>query len=172
MAACRVLSGLLRRASAQPWERTFPGARQSLRIEPSVLRHIRRYRQVRPSAREGGGQLYGAVTDERVTVSHVAGPRRTDERGRFWFRSDPKKAQIDIERFARRSLLYLGEWHTHAEAAPRPSGSDEQAMRQIYARSLLNTNALLLVILGCVKSGDDIRVWYLDGSGVLQPLVK
>ena len=125
---------ILRRGERR-WEQPFPHSHQCLRIEPSVLRHIRRHRQVQRTSPEAGGQLFGRVSDDLVTVTHVAGPRAADERNRFTFRSDPVRAQADIERFARRGLLYLGEWHTHAEAIPHPSGSDEHAMQQIYARS-------------------------------------
>lgn len=122
------------------------------------------------SSPEAGGQLFGKVTADLVTVTHVAGPRAADERRRFSFRSNPERAQADIERFARRGLLYLGEWHTHAETIPQPSGSDAQAMRQIYARSRRNTAALLLLILGFGEPDEDVGVWYIDDGGILRTL--
>lgn len=166
------LSGLKRMLvrGQRSWEQRFPDSHQCLRIEPSVLRHIRRHRQVQQSSPEAGGQLFGRVTDTLVSITHAAGPRAGDERGRFTFRSDPETAQADIGRFARRGLLYLGEWHTHAEAIPRPSGSDEHAMRQIYARSRLNTAALLLVIIGLGEADDDLGVWYIADSGGLRAM--
>jgi len=163
---------LLLGGSTRRWERPFPQSDQSLRIDAAVLRHLRRHRQVKSSAREAGGQLYGRVTNELVTVSHTAGPHASDERGRFAFRSDPQRAQADIERFAGRRLLYLGEWHTHAEAVPHASASDEHAMRQIYVRSQLNTAALLLVIVGFAKPDEDIGVWYIDAGGLLRSVAR
>jgi integrative and conjugative element protein (TIGR02256 family) len=162
------LKGILGRA--RRWEQQFPHSDQCLRIEPSVLRYIRRHRQAQQPSREAGGQLFGRVTGDLVTVTHAAGPRSADERRCFTFRSDPVSAQADIERFARRGLLYLGEWHTHAEAIPRPSGSDECAMQQIHARSHLNTTALLLVILGFGEPDEDLGVWYIDDGGVLRAM--
>jgi integrative and conjugative element protein (TIGR02256 family) len=169
VAPWRGLSCLLRRRS-RGWERQIPESEQSVRIEPSVLRHVRSHRQSGFAAQEAGGQLFGSVTPELVVVSHAVGPHRADERRQFGFRSNPQRAQAAIERFARRGILYLGEWHTHAEAVPRYSGADEQAMRQIYSRSLLNTEALLLVILGLAAADDDIGVWYLDRDGMLRAI--
>ena len=166
MAPWRRLNGLLR-GRFQRWERPIPQSDQFLRIVPSVLRHIRRHRQASFAAREAGGQLFGRLTPELVLVSHVSGPYARDERGRYTFRSNPQAAQMAIERFARRGLLYLGEWHTHAEDVPRPSADDDQALRQIFARSQRNSSALLLVILGLGKPDIDIGVWYLDASGHL-----
>jgi len=171
LASWRGMRCILNRRSRH-WERLIPGSTQSVRIEPSVLRHIRAHRQAGVAAHEAGGQLFGRVTPERVVVTHAVGPRSSDERHRFGFRSNPQTAQAAIERFARRGRLYLGEWHTHAEAVPHFSGVDEQAMRQIYTRSTLNTAALLLIILGLAAPDDDIGVWYLDSAGALREITR
>lgn len=147
--------------------RHFPGGQQSLRIEAGVLRCLRKYRQTRLGQSESGGQLFGTVTPSLVTVSHVARPHRSDQKARTSFRSDPERAQAAIQRFARRGLLYLGEWHTHAEPIPRPSFSDEEAMRSLFLRSQLSTSALLLLIIGYGNPDGDVGVWYIDSSGGL-----
>lgn len=101
-------------------------------------------------------------------MSRVTGPYLSDEKARYFFRSNPHRAQAAIQRFARRGLLYLGEWHTHAEPKPSPSFSDEDAMRTIFARSHLNTTALLLLIIGFAEPDDDIGIWYIDASSILR----
>lgn len=161
---------LFGRPRFEAWEAGFPGSVQRLRIEPSALEYVRKYRQTSFSALEAGGQLFGRVTPDLVTVSAVAGPHRSDERSRFAFRSDPGAAQHDIQRFARRGLVYLGEWHTHAEQRPHPSASDIAAMKGIIAHSRLNTASLLLLIIGLAEPNADLGVWYFGSSDALRSL--
>jgi integrative and conjugative element protein (TIGR02256 family) len=148
----------------------FPGSTQRLRIEPSVLDRVRRYRQSKLSEPEAGGQLFGMVTPQLVTVNAASGPHRSDERSRYSFRSDPRIAQSEIKRFAGRGLVYLGEWHTHAEAQPRPSESDRAAVLGIVEHSRLNTSNLVLIIIGLAEPNDDLGVWYLGPTGALTSL--
>jgi integrative and conjugative element protein (TIGR02256 family) len=152
---------MLRPLTSSAWERSILGASQCLRIEPRVLRHVRKYRQSLPTKPEAGGQLFGTVTDSLVRISAVSGPHRSDQRSRYAFRSNPHAAQESIEAQAERGLLYLGEWHTHAENVPHPSASDSSALRAILEKSRLNTNALVLVIVGLAKPDADLGVWYM-----------
>jgi integrative and conjugative element protein (TIGR02256 family) len=121
---------------------------QRLLIAASVLKTFDVYRQTLPWKREAGGQLFGIVTDEKVIVYEASRPHRRDERGRYHFRSHPETARIAIAAAHAKGLLFLGEWHTHAEGKPRPSWEDIQAMRTITARSKLNTSGSLLLIRG------------------------
>jgi hypothetical protein len=41
-------------------------------------------------------------------------------------------------------------------------------MRTIFARSHLNTTALLLLIIGFAEPDDDIGIWYIDASSILR----
>lgn len=153
------------RRGSETWTARFPGSVQRLRIEPNVLDHVRRFRQSKLTAAEAGGQLFGTVTSELVQVSCVSGPHRGDERSRYSFRSDPRAAQREINRFAARGLAYLGEWHTHAEEIPRPSGSDLGAIREIVDRSQLNTSTVVMLIIGLAEPDGDVGVWYVGPSG-------
>jgi integrative and conjugative element protein (TIGR02256 family) len=152
------------------WERSFRASNQRLRIESRVLRHVRRYRQSRSRSHESGGQLFGTVTPDLVTICAVSGPHARDQRSRYSFRSDPGGAQRAINRFAKRRLHYLGEWHTHAEDRPRPSASDYVAIRAIFEHSELNTAALILLIVGLAPADWDVGVWYMNASGGLVPV--
>jgi integrative and conjugative element protein (TIGR02256 family) len=158
---CRGWLSMLPWRSSSAWERSIFATVQRLRIEPCVLRHLRRYRQSRSMQSEAGGQLFGTVTNSLVRISAASGPHRSDQRSRYGFRSNPTAAQRSIEAYASRGLLYLGEWHTHAENVPNPSGDDANALRAILEKSQLNTDALVLVIIGLAKSDADLGVWYM-----------
>jgi integrative and conjugative element protein (TIGR02256 family) len=104
------------------------------------------------------------VTDNRVVVCVATGPYCRDERGRYHYRSHPPSAQRAIRRQAESGLIYLGEWHTHAESVPRPSGSDESAIRTLRARSEIRVRSLLLLIVGRTIPPDNLYLCSTDGG--------
>jgi len=53
----------------------------------------------------------------------------------------------------------LGEWHTHPQKSPRPSKQGQIAMSGLYQKSKLNTNALLLIIVGQGRQSD---AWHFE----------
>jgi len=136
---------------------------QRVAISNTALAHFHRHRQRRAWAREAGGQIFGTVTAEVVRVLEAHGPRRTDERTRFSFRSDPVSAQQEIDHCAQRGLVYLGEWHTHPEPRPTASSTDLDAFARLLARSSLRLNVLLLLIQGTGDASDALCVY--SGSG-------
>jgi len=121
---------------------------QTLRLEPAVLKHVGKRRQMTAASTEAGGQLFGLVSEEEVRILSATGPYRGDERSRYFYRSNPRAAQRAVEKHAKAQLLYLGEWHTHAEDCPSASESDMDAMRRLLAHSKLNVSTLLMLIVG------------------------
>ena len=65
-------------------------------------------------------------------------------------------------------LLYVGEWHTHAEDRPDASGLDDAAMSMLLERSQLNSNALLMLIVGRRTSIDSLALRTVAPEGVYQ----
>jgi integrative and conjugative element protein (TIGR02256 family) len=124
------------------------GTAQRIRITDAVLNHVAKYQQHALSATEAGGQLFGTVSATEVRVVAAVGPHRRDERSRYRYRSDPQSAQRAISEQAKNGLLYLGEWHTHAEDLPSPSGDDRDAMTALTEKSSLCIDAALLLIVG------------------------
>jgi integrative and conjugative element protein (TIGR02256 family) len=141
---------------------------QALSISCSALQHVGRHRQATPWATEAGGQLFGTIDAAQVSVIEASGPYAGDERSRYRYRSNPTAAQNSIEDCHRRGLLYLGEWHTHAEDHPSSSSLDNDAMRRLISSSHLNSNSLLLLIVGRARSAAGLAVWSVSGSGARQ----
>jgi integrative and conjugative element protein (TIGR02256 family) len=141
---------------------------QTLRIAPSALRHVNRYRQSTPWATEAGGQLFGKINAEQVCVTEVSGPYSGDERTRYRYRSNPAAAQCAIEERHKRGLFYLGEWHTHAEDNPSSSGLDDDAMRRLISSSQLNSDALLMLIVGRARGAAGLAVWSISSIAMRQ----
>lgn len=98
-------------------------------IAPSALLVIRGYVQDTPEKREAGGVLLGRYIRDAddVIVDQVTEPMVGDRRGRRRFiRAAPRhQAVIDAAwRESSGTRVYLGEWHTHPQAAPTPSPID------------------------------------------------
>jgi integrative and conjugative element protein (TIGR02256 family) len=132
---------------------------QALSITRQALQHLGRHRQLTPWATEAGGQLFGTINATQVCVTEASGPYTGDERSRFRYRSNPAAAQRAIEDRHMRGLLYLGEWHTHAEDQPSASSLDNDAMRRLIASSQLNSNALLMMIVGRARGAAGVAMW-------------
>jgi integrative and conjugative element protein (TIGR02256 family) len=137
---------------------------QALSIARPALQHVSLHRQSTPWATEAGGQLFGTLNAAQVFVTEASGPYAGDERSRYRYRSNPAAAQRAIEDRHKRGLLYLGEWHTHAEDYPSASGLDNDAMRRLIASSQLNSNALLLMIVGRARSAAGLAVWSVSNE--------
>lgn len=137
---------------------------QALSISLPALQHVSRHRQSTPWATEAGGQLFGTLNATQVCVTEASGPYTGDERSRFRYRSNPAAAQRAIEDRHKRGLLYLGEWHTHAEDRPSASGLDDDAMRRLIASSQLNSNALLMMIVGRARGAAGLAVWSVSSA--------
>lgn len=132
---------------------------QEVILEPAVLEHVLRYRQLRPWSTEAGGQLFGTIASDLIHVVRATGPYRGDERSRYRYRSNTGAAQRAIEECAAQKLLYLGEWHTHAEDSPNPSQLDGGAMKLLMANSRLNSDALLMLIVGRADGAQGLGLW-------------
>lgn len=141
---------------------------QVLSISRLTLQHVSRHRQFAPWATEAGGQLFGTISAAKVCVTEASGPYVGDERTRYEYRSNPTAAQRAIEDRHKRRLLYLGEWHTHAEDYPVASALDNEAMRSLIANSQLNSNGLLLMIVGRARSAAGLAVWNVSSGAARQ----
>ena len=132
---------------------------QALSITRPALQYLGRHRQVTPWATEAGGQLFGSIKATQICVTEASGPYAGDERSRFRYRSNPAAAQRAIEDRHRRGLLYLGEWHTHAEDHPSASSLDDDAICRLIASSQLNTNTILMMIVGRARGAAGVSMW-------------
>jgi integrative and conjugative element protein (TIGR02256 family) len=142
------------------------GIRETIVLDAAVLVQVCKHKQLSSSSAEAGGQLFGSVTDNRVVVCIATGPYCRDERARYHYRSHPPSAQRAIRRQAESGLIYLGEWHTHAEDVPRPSGADESALRTLRVRSEIRVRSLLLLIVGRTISPDSLYLCSTDGGSL------
>jgi len=131
-----------------------------VKINQKAVRSVRRYWQDRPNKLEAGGVLLGrfiAGTSDLV-IDEVTTPMRWDKRERHSFHRSQRGHQAYIEEAWEKSdgtCTYLGEWHTHPEPAPTPSGKDLADWRRKLREDVYQGSGLLFLICGITE----IRLW-------------
>jgi integrative and conjugative element protein (TIGR02256 family) len=96
-------------------------------IEDYVIDVINPYKQLKARAREAGGILLGyrRGAHMHIVAATIPGPLDTRNRASFWRRDPSHQTKALVEwRRSNSTMDYLGEWHTHPEVQPSPSGVD------------------------------------------------
>jgi integrative and conjugative element protein (TIGR02256 family) len=137
-------------------------------VAPQVYRNLQRYRQT-GQKNETGGALAGYKTSKHAwVISTLMHPSPGNKSGRTWLQRDLVAAQEFATRVHLQSegrLTYLGEWHTHPERFPTPSGADTGMLSDILTGSKPPPPFLFGLILG---TGGAICLWYQDRSGGIE----
>jgi integrative and conjugative element protein (TIGR02256 family) len=117
-------------------------------IEDDVLDALEEFRQLERTSPESGGILLGFRRGPHLHVVEITAPQPDDTQSRTAFHRKSKAHQkIALARWAASGsrLDYVGEWHSHPESNPMPSGVDWREWRAILA---LRTAPMLFLILG------------------------
>lgn len=101
---------------------------------------------------ETGGILLGYYSSNlRLATAVVATPPPPDSKhGPTNFERGTKglrKLLADAKK-QRPALHYLGEWHTHPNSGPKPSGTDLWQMQESSLRKLYGAKSPLLLVVG------------------------
>jgi integrative and conjugative element protein (TIGR02256 family) len=127
------------------------GKIEKIIIARSVLNLIERFKQSNKKDNESGGILLGQVTDKEVYILKITTPNKFDRASRYSFDCNKDAAQVIINyEFlnSEQKTIYIGEWHTHPEDYPNPSGVDERMIDNQYFKNKLNEPFLILIIQG------------------------
>lgn len=143
-----------------------------IQFDRAVLDHFSLHRQLRFWHREAGGQLFARIDGQRIVVSEATAPRPNDRRGRFVFEPDRAGEQDEIDAMFARELHYVGDWHTHPERSPTPSGRDHATMSTRVRLSRHRLAGFVFVLVGQLPPPDGLTVIVHDGtsSHVLSPI--
>jgi integrative and conjugative element protein (TIGR02256 family) len=143
---------------------------EEIRFADEVLAHFQRHRQLGPKDREAGGQLFARLSDGLVSIERATGPRASDRRSRFSFRPSRILERIEIANLHRHGLHYIGDWHTHPEPMPTPSGIDRKSIHDTFTKSRHSYAGILMVIVGQTAAPDGLYVAIADANA-LTPLL-
>lgn len=119
-----------------------------LLIEDQVLHRLVTFRQLKTSAPEAGGILLGYRRGHHTHVSDVTCPTKRDVQRRFaFFRNTTDHQRVATQRWSQsgETMDYVGEWHTHPEDDPSPSGVDLRHWREIASAS---SRPMVFLIVG------------------------
>jgi integrative and conjugative element protein (TIGR02256 family) len=135
-----------------------------------VLAHFEKHKQDACWKREAGGQLFARISPERWEITRATGPRRGDYRRRFRFFPRRADEQAEINALFQNGLHYVGDWHTHPEAAPKPSPMDTRSMGDLVRQSKHELPGFLLVIVGTDDSPSGLWACLHSRGGADQQL--
>ncbi|MBK6973127.1 MAG: Mov34/MPN/PAD-1 family protein [Sterolibacteriaceae bacterium] len=119
-----------------------------LLVEPQVLERLSAFRQMETSAPEAGGILMGYRRGPHTHVTEATVPTSRDAQRRFgFFRHATHHQRVALRRWKEsgETMDYVGEWHTHPEDDPSPSGVDFRHWREIAQAS---TRPMVFLIVG------------------------
>lgn len=111
--------------------------RNLIYIHPGVLDVFRRHVQAGPADLEAGGLLLGYVRGSHLEIVEATVPTKFDRRFRAFFeRMKDMHEQIAQKRWIDSDGLvrYIGEWHTHPQEHPMPSGTDLTEWRKLAVK--------------------------------------
>lgn len=122
-----------------------------LKFTEAVCQTFDSYRQIKIDQPEAGGILLGRVYTDEIVVEQITVPNNVDKSGRYFFDRNVKRAQQTVDIAWKESngeVIYLGEWHTHPEAAPSPSMVDRRLIKNMLRDTKMSLNFLFMVIVG------------------------
>ena len=143
----------------------------NLTITDDVLNIFKSYIQDTKEKKESGGILLAQIKKNHVYLIRASVPNSFDKQTRCSFERNKDIAQIIVNyEFINSNdkTIYVGEWHTHPEDYPSPSGQDE---RMIEGQLKLNKDIepYLFIIIQGIKG---LYVGLYDGKELKQMKLK
>ena len=121
-----------------------------LHFSDASLEIFNQYVQIRDVDCEAGGLLLGSVHGTHMLIEQATVPTVWDKRFRYLFERMPFGHEaIAMARWkaSQGTVRYLGEWHTHPEDHPSPSGLDRSEWKRLAAKRR-DRRPLLAVVVG------------------------
>lgn len=124
--------------SYEVW-RSVEGPAVTALLSQQAARVMQTYAQLSPVSQEAGGILIGTTRGDDIEVIEATSPLPLDKRSRTGFH------RKDRGHFERATLLwksngrevgYVGEWHTHPEDHPKPSGLDRNQWQAVLTADM------------------------------------
>ncbi len=149
---------------------TTPDKRILVNFDDKVLDVFRQHIQRLGSDAEAGGLLLGEVRGGHLNLVDATFPAAGDLRSRYSFERLPQgHAEVAQKMWSdsRGTVRYLGEWHSHPQDLPIPSGIDQSEWKRLASKRK-DKRPVLAVIVG--RAGLHVELVSSNGDGrVLHP---
>lgn len=119
-------------------------------IFSDVVKNFLSHRQLTSTCKESGGVIIGERRGKHLVVRMISIPNQDDIRKRnFVDRIGAHHQKVVNKAFEDTdgTWQYLGEWHTHPEDYPSPSGTDLKS----WNTNLKSNDPFVLIIVGRIK---------------------
>lgn len=147
-----------------------PDKRILVNFDEKVLDVFRQHIQRLDSDAEAGGLLLGEVRGGHLNLVDATHPTAADSRSRYSFERLPQGHADAAQKMWNGSggtVRYLGEWHSHPQDLPTPSGIDRSEWSRM-ASERKDKRPFLAVIVGRV--GLHVELVSSKGAGcILHP---
>lgn len=123
-----------------------------------------KYIQKEINSKEAGGILVGKEnkSNKNIIINHITVPMLEDKRKYNKFiRKDKKHVEVfkNLYKRSKKTLRYIGEWHTHPEAIPNFSEIDLNNWKKISKESDNNNNYYHIIV-----GYDAIKIWVIESE--------
>ena len=132
-------------------------------ITDSALLTMHKYRQLNLKAREAGGQLFANFYGIDTIIVEATPPNILDKRSRYGFQPNRMKQRLEIYDRYLKGMHFVGDWHTHPEKYPSPSGKDIKDMAECFRQSIHNLRHFVMVIIGTESAPEGLHVALVQG---------
>ncbi|TKK66423.1 hypothetical protein FC093_17455 [Ilyomonas limi] len=124
-----------------------------IKLSKSAVYLINKLTQYEARSPESGGVLLGRfIKDSKnIVVDKVTTPMKGDKQTRYLFKRLSPLHQLIIDSEWNKSngtCNYLGEWHTHPELVPTPSGIDIRDWKRKLKTDTFSSRFLYFIIAG------------------------
>ncbi len=148
---------------------TLPNSLGTVIFTSSALEAISSYKQDKSFKKEAGGQLFAQFEGACIRIVDATPPKKKDLRSRFGFRPHRPTEKLEIhKKYTDAGLHFVGDWHTHPQAVPIPSGTDIESVCKMMNDSKHDLPGLLLVILGTEDLPNGLYVGFHTGTDLHQ----
>lgn len=116
-------------------------------VMPTVIEKLLSYRQLSPSCKEAAGVLIGERRGPHIVIHAISEPGPGDIRSRYTVVRKGFHHQTLVNVLHHKSggtMNYVGEWHSHPESHPSPSGIDKSS----WKKDLASSEPMVLIIVG------------------------
>lgn len=141
----------------------FSDSEQKIILTSSVLNTLYMHRQLGETP-EAGGLLFAEFDFPIIRVVEASPPLSIDERRRTLFVPNRAAQRRLIKQRFKSGLHFVGEWHSHPQVRPKPSGADIQSMTDSFLKSRHELNYFIMLIVGNSLENLELFISVHNGS--------